>query len=278
MTRKHRFLTGVAIVVAGIVPATAVSTDNDIDYGVGMSRAEVEAFLRSAPVVDRADVPIGVTRPERLVLDDGDTRLGAAFKIIDKYKDKLLLPGKPPEFGFKDSYKNEIAAYELDKLLGLGMVPPTVERKIGLHTGSVQLWLPDVMSEDDRRDKGIVPPDAEAWNRQMFKIRLFHNLIWDTDYNNVSNVLVSKDFRLYIIDSSRAFRRHKKLQGADDLERFSRSLLERLRALDRARLDEHLGPWLDPKQIKALLARRDLILKLADERVAKHGEAAVLYP
>lgn len=278
MKRENRSLTGAAMVVAGIVVAASVGPGVSADFGAALSRAEVEAFLRSAPVVDRSDVPIGVTRPERLVLDDGTTRLGAAFKIIDKYKTQQRFERKRPEFGFKDSYKHEIAAYELDKLLGLEMVPPTVERKIGIHTGSVQLWLTDVMSEDDRRDKGIDPPDPEAWNRQMYKIRLFHNLIWDTDYNNVSNVLIDKDFRLYIIDSSRAFRRHKELQGADDLQRFSRSVLERLRALDRARLDEHLGPWLEPKQITALLARRDLILDHADALVSKRGEAAVLYP
>ena len=48
--------------------------------------------------------------------------------------------------------------------------------------------------------------------------------------------------------------------------------------LDRATLDERLGPWLSAKQIDALLARRDLILERADTLVEKRGEAAVLYP
>ena len=56
---------------------------------------------------------------------------------------KPLQPGKV--HGFFESYRAEIAAYELDKLLGLSMVPPTVERKVKGETGSAQMWVDDVV-------------------------------------------------------------------------------------------------------------------------------------
>lgn len=269
----------VFIVVLSAVAVSLTAADEPAtDFGVSMPLAEVEDFLRTATVEDRDPIPIGVTKPERIVLKSGDTTLAASWKIVDDFSTVQRFERKRPEFGFKDSYKHEIAAYELDKLLGLRMVPPTIERKIGIHTGAVQLWLEGCMSEDKRKEQGIQPPDPEAWNRQMYKVRLFHQLIWDTDYNNVSNILLDKDFRIYIIDSSRAFRRHKKLQSENDLDRFSRSLLDGLRTLTREQLDEHLGEWISEKQIAALLARRDLILERAEKLVKKRGETAVLYP
>ena len=56
---------------------------------------------------------------------------------------KTLAPGIYR--GFFASYKNEIAAYELDKLLKLDMVPPTVERQLQGITGAAQLWVENVV-------------------------------------------------------------------------------------------------------------------------------------
>jgi hypothetical protein len=52
---------------------------------------------------------------------------------------------------FVDSYKYNIAAYELAALLGLDdMVPVYVERKFEGKTGSFGWWLPVQMDEADR--------------------------------------------------------------------------------------------------------------------------------
>jgi hypothetical protein len=128
------------------------------------------------------------------------------------------------------------------------------------------------------RVEKIEPPEVEAWNEQMHTIRLFLQLIEDPDFSNARNLLIDNDFKIYKIDASMAFRTSKKLRNPDELVRFSRRVLAALRALDRARLDDALGPWLDAKQLDALLARRDRILELAAERVARHGEAEVLFP
>jgi hypothetical protein len=121
------------------------------------------------------------------------------------------------------------------------------------------------------------PPDLMAWNEQMYTIRLFLQLIADSDYTNINNLLVTPDWKIYKIDSSRAFRNSLELRREGSLERFSRRVLSSMRALDRTALEERLDPWLTKKQIEALWARRGLILELADRRVAEQGEDAVLF-
>src|SRR5687767_7669571 len=82
--------------------------------------AEFEASLRTAVVTKIEKVPIGVTAPRRAYVEPGG--------LFESFAWKVLPPGTHK--GFWDSYKSEIAAYELDKVLALGMVPPTVEREV----------------------------------------------------------------------------------------------------------------------------------------------------
>jgi len=134
------------------------------------------------------------------------------------------------------------------------------------------------MTEWERlKVRDIHPPDMVAWNKQMYTIRLFLQLIYDTDYNNANNLLVTPDWKIYKIDSSRAFRRHKKLRHEESLERFSRSVLASMRALTSEKLNTNLGPWISKGQIESLWVRRGLILELADRRITKLGEDAVLF-
>ncbi len=178
---------------------------------------------------------------------------------------------------FADSWKHEVAAYELDKLIGLDLVPPTVERTFGRTAGSLQMWVEGAMTEADRKQKKIEPPDPRAWNEQMYKVRLLHQLTYNTDSRNIRNVLIDPSFRVYAIDFSRAFMAYNDLRSEKELTRFSRSVLEALKALDRPTLDAKLGRWLTGPQIDSILKRRDKILALAAQSVGEQGEAAVLY-
>ena len=133
------------------------------------------------------------------------------------------------------------------------------------------------MTEADRIERRIKPPDPEAWNRQMFGVRLLHELTYNTDARNIRNVIIDPAFHIYAVDSSRAFAVYDQLRSAADLQRFSRSALEKLRALDRPTLDARLGPWLGNRQIAALLKRRDRILAIAEKLAAERGEENVLF-
>jgi hypothetical protein len=131
------------------------------------------------------------------------------------------------------------------------------------------------MTEADRRDGQLEPPDRETWDRRMALVRAYQQLIADQDYSNIRNVLVDGNFRVYKVDSSMAFPAGRRLLDEDRLTRLPESLLEALESLDRAEVDGRLVPWLTKAEIKALWARRDRILELAHERAAEAGEAPV---
>lgn len=248
-------------------------------YGLPLRGEAAERFLRTARVISiRALKSKAVTRPKKVELSDGSLTWSAVFKTIYEYQPVKRFDNGEVELNFTDSFEYEIAAYELDKMLNLGIVPPAVRRRINSEVGSLSLWVEGAMTEWERIEvKKKRPPDLEAWNEQMYTIRLFLQLIYDSDYTNINNLLVTPDWKIYKIDSSRAFRTHMELRREGSLERFSRRVLASLRALDRDELETRLDPWLTKKQIEALWVRRGLILDLADRRVAEQGEEAVLF-
>ena len=238
-----------------------------------------EQFLLEAEVVELEEYDTkGITHPRRAVLTDGEITARAVFKDVQNLEQKWKNARGKVFFNLRDSYKHEIASYELDKLLGLGMVPPTVERKIGREDGSLQMWVEGSMTEWTRKKvEKLAPPDMEAWNNQVSTVKTYLQLIWDTDYNNISNVMVDAEFKIWKIGASRAFYASRELRREESLMRFSRSLLAELENLDRATLEKTLSPWLNRKQIESLWHRRDRILSLARERVAEFCEDLALY-
>jgi hypothetical protein len=236
-----------------------------------------ETFLRKARITSVRRIGTGVTDPERVTLTlDGVTRY-AVFKSIDVSKPGVTEFARgAPEINFQDSWQTEIAGYIVDRIVGLGMVPATVERAIG-KVGSLQWWVESMMSEAERRKQGLAPPDEEAWNRQQFKMRLFDQLIYNVD-RHLNNILITKEFELRLIDHSRSFRAMKELRDPSQLTRFSRSLLDGLTKLEYQDLRKRVGRYLTDAQVRTLLARRDAILALAKVLVAARGEAAVIYP
>ena len=262
----------VALALAGPVPAEEPKAS-----GLLLQGQEAEEFLRTARVVEREGIGKGITRPEKLTLTDDKQTLHGVFKTIDVHKPGQQRMERGWEFDFRDSWKSEVAAYELDKILGLNLVPPTVERTIDNRRGSLQLWVEQAMTEADRKKRKLEPPHLPRWNNQLHNVRLLHQLTYNTDFQNVNNVLIDPAFRIYAIDNSRAFRIQTTLMVPDDLQCFSRSVLEKLKALDLPLLEEKLGPWLDKMQMEGLLARRDAILALVEKRIKQKGEGLVLF-
>jgi hypothetical protein len=247
-------------------------------FGLPLKGETAETFLRTAEVIRKKAIGIGITHPDQYTLSDGTRTHKAIWKTIDEFKRGITsLEGGGVIVDFADSYKHEVAAYELDKLLGTGLVPPTVERTFGRTPGSLQLWVEGAMTEADRKKKKLAPAEPSAWNEQMYKVRLLHQLTDNTDYRNIRNVLSDPSFRVYAVDFSRGFTIYADLRAEKELVRFSRPLLEALRALDRPTLDAKLGRWLGGPQIEGILKRRDKILAQAARRVQESGEAAVLY-
>jgi hypothetical protein len=240
------------------------------------SCSEMEHFLSTAHTGMLKTVSTGVTGTRKMTLDDGTMRHDAHLQTIDERKNAFQGTNGNVELNFRDSYKYNIAAYELAKMLNLNMVPPYVERTIAGSRGSLSWWIDNAMMESDRYKKNIGIPDLESWNQQMYVVRVFHELVYDTD-PNLTNLLITKDWQLWIIDLTRGFRLSENLRDPKNLVQCDRRLLARLRAIDRDMLKEKLGAWLTNAEIKALDARRVKIVRFFDAQVKAKGEGAVLF-
>ena len=225
--------------------------------------AEVEQCLVDAKVAKLEEVPIGVTKPSRAILQPDACARAFAWKP--------LRPGLYS--GYWESYKSEIAAYELDKVLELNMVPVVVERKVSGVTGAAVLWLYGVRSWDQ-----ILPlPKPADWPLKIVRMKMFDCLAGNPDRNK-GNMLVDEAWNLYLIDHSRAFVADKNLPKPSIFQNVDRALWQRMLALDEAILTERLGKSLEGRQIRALLQRRDAMKKHIDALVAKQGDKIFFVP
>jgi hypothetical protein len=257
----------VLVLLAVEAPAVAPVT------GLPLRGEAAVAFLNGAEVVGKPEGfdSLAITEPVRVTLSDGEQTLRAIFKDEETLYPRFRFGDGREADKVHDSYKHEIAAHELDRMLALDLVPACVERTLFSRRGALCLWVENAMTEADRRHAELRPPDWEAWGRRMAMVRAFQQLIADQDYSNIRNVLVDGNFRVYKVDSSMAFPADRRLLDEDRLTRFPESLLEALESLDRAEVDGRLVPWLTKAEIKALWARRDRILELAHERAAEEG-------
>ena len=221
--------------------------------------AEFEQFLRTAVVTKVEAVPIGVTKPLRAYVEPGG--------LCESFAWKTLPPGIHK--GFWDSYKSEIAAYELDKEIGLGMVPVTVERTVKGDKGAAVLWLKGVRSWEE----ALRSPKTAKWNRTVVRMKMWDNLIGNSDRNK-GNLLVDYTGNLFLIDHSRAFTGEKKLYH--ELENIDMELWKRMLALDLPTLKARIGKWVGNGELRAILQRREKMQKEIDGILAKRGDAAIL--
>src|SRR5260370_25953463 len=114
------------------------------------------------------------------------------------------------------------------------------------------------MDEAERHKQKLTAPDADAWNNQMYKIRVFDNLVYDTD-PNLTNVLIGEDWKIWRVDFSRAFRLSKDLRNPTELVRCDRQLFAKLKTLDPNELAEKTKHYPTKSEVKSLMARRDRI-------------------
>ena len=243
-------------------------------------REQWEDFLRTAEVVASKQLsgPKAVTSPWVLTLKKGDVTHRALWKNAQ---------GRMG--GFWEGWNYEIAAYRLDKHLGLGMVPPTVERRFRDEKGSCQFWIDDCMSLRDREEKKIKMPPIKIfdWNRATYLQRLWDNLIANED-RHTNQILITPDWRMILIDHSRSFRTSAKFtksliytasspDGPKLMSELPRALVDKVKALDFATIRSVVGKYLSDDEIHAVLARRDLILTEIDKLIKINGEDKVLY-
>jgi len=224
---------------------------------------DLEEFLAGAAIVSSRPLGGGSTRPDLVVLERGDTMRRAIFKRVDR-----PAAGAAPG----DRYQHEVAAYRLDRALGLGLVPVTIEREVEGESGSLQWWVEGAVDRAAAESYGLdLFEDAASVHLQQ-ESALFDALIGNRDRSPSDLLRLPGDERAFLIDHSRAFSAAAELEALDG--RPDGAVAERWRAalalLDRPALERLLASFLAADQIAALAARRDRLL----DRLTAGGSTA----
>ena len=254
-----------------ICPALAtwcLSLSHPSDRG-NWDQQKLENYLKTAKIVSvEKDAEAGRTAPWRITLDDGKARRQGHFKHLNRPRPSIL----------PDSYKYEIASYELDKLLELRIVPPVVEREIEGTTGSLQLYLEGCIQEAERKRKKIDPPDPEFFQNTLEMINVFENLVHEEDCFDANDTLVSlDDWKVCRVDFSMAFSPLPELIPGCKINKCSHTLYKNLLQLNDLQVKNKLKPYLNDEEIEALLQRKKIIIDKIEQLIKEKGLEAVLF-
>jgi hypothetical protein len=255
---------------------------------------------------------------------------GSSLSFRIDFADGSRAAWKPAQTNLQTSPRKEVAAYRINRLLGLNAVPPAAPRAVerdelfsrldpdslsflpriqaetvfdpsGKTAGVASYWIPVV--KDSGFDKGpglqqaqswltqgqSIPPDRRSLAIQLSELVVFDFLTSNPDRYTGGNMKMSPDgTRLFFMDNTMAF--FTQPDGNDTTrsallrtQRFSRRLYEALDRLDVAHIERTLAeeaesPFeiLTPAEIRAVVARRDVVKRHIAELVTQYGASNVL--
>ena len=240
-----------------------------------LSRERIRQFLLSADIIASEPIGRGITQPWRLTLSDGAVTHDAAFQSVDE---TVVVQHQGHALNLIDSYRHNIAAYQLAELIGLGhMFPVTVARTWNGTPGALSWWLDDVMfDEQTRLEQRRWPQDLESWGAQIDRMSLFAELVHDTDRHG-GNVLYTSDWKLFMIDFTRAFSVTGELLWPYRLVRVDRQVFARLGVLTATEVGDATRPHLGEDEVEAVIQRRDKLVEHFRDLIEEKGEDAILY-
>jgi len=285
--------------------------------------------------------PIGAAGVTKMKTNHGGTSLSLRLDFANGARAAF----KPEQTHFQSDPRREIAAYRMDRLLGIGHVPPakeitvTVEEVLAagdpgfrayyagrldeeaisrqdprvpgprgnkLH-GTASWWVPEIKLAAIGKHRIDLKEGRDIWTSQMqigapmtpelrpffaqvSTMALFDLLIDNSDRWSGSNTAMSPDGRLlFFMDNTMSFSKAQfgheiNVLAMRRIQMYPKKLVEKLRALtiediERALEmppDSKLAPLLKPIELKAMMARRDNMLRWIDGLIARYGEQAVL--
>lgn len=281
--------TGASLIEPGSAPVQPASTNNlprvstAFETWVGPegthlpfnAEDDLLDFLSTAEFTSQKTLTDGLTRPAKVLLVQGDVSMYAVFRTVDIFKretDKLHRPLVP----FRDCYRYETAAYRISRILGFDFVPPTVNRKYRGKRGSLQAWVEGAMTERERNDSNIEPPVTARRMHDFQSMWLFDNLIFNDDRNQ-GNILLDEDWRMWLIDASRAFRPFAHLKNPTLIRQVDRRVWHKLTTVPDHVLKTALKDTLSKNELQGILKRRAALVELIANLIEQRGPEAVLF-
>ena len=128
----------------------------------GMPDDELEDFMRNAEVVSIKDIGTGITKPKRVRQSRDGKSNDAVFKYEDTHpgietRDRYI----PRRNDDADRYQYDVAAYKLDRMLDLQMVPTAVLATVDEDEGALSDWVENGVAERDRLEE-VAPCTGEG--------------------------------------------------------------------------------------------------------------------
>ena len=238
--------------------------------------AAIAEFLRSADIVGNEKIEIGITAPRQLTLEGNGVRVSAAFRYVDETHSRVRLADGTYFQKLRDYCGFEVAAYQISLMLAMDNVPPTVHRRIGREDGTVQIWVEGTMMESERIEQELRAPNGLDWGRQIQEMLVLDELLGNID-RNPGNMLIDADWKVWLIDHTRAFQQGDKLKNAARIRMVRREFWEALKALDEDTVKAAVSKELDGKNIKDMFTRRDLLVAHLQGLIDQRGEGAVIW-
>ncbi len=232
-----------------------------------LTDAQREQFLLNAKITNAQAAEKGITATVRVTLTDGALTHDASVQRIDESR-RNVETRVGYELLFRDSWKYNLAAYKLDRFLGINMVPVTVERSYQGQAGTFTWWIDNVLMDEQQLAKNkTAVPNQDLWRDQKNLIAIFDQLIYNTDRTQ-ANIIIDKNWRLWMIDHSRAFRQTNELlpEKVASLDRCEAGLLAKIKQLDKPTLMKLIGDYIGEMNVDAMIARRDKIVKIFNEK------------
>ena len=235
--------------------------------------AEVMEFLKTAEVIDEKPIGQGINRSLKALLEKDGVRAYAAFREADRTERDAYVGGQSYRV-FRDSFLFEPAAYQLALRIGITNIPPAVRRRVGGRDGSMQIWIEDLL--DEEKD-GFKPPNITAWVRQLRDMILLDNLICNVD-RNASNILVTSDYTLAMIDHTRGFQEKTDIMDPERLTVVNQDTWEHFKTLTEQDIRDAVRPYLSPQEMSRLVRRHEVIIEHFEALIEERGEGSVVIP